>query len=323
MATIERRGPSQFRATVRRKGLEPQRRTFATRQLADAWARSIESKIDTGEPFLAPEAARTTLAEALDRYAREITPHKRGARQEASRIAQWRRHALAQRPLAAIRGVDLAQYRDERLQAVGAATVRLELAIISHLYKIARTDWGMEALRAPVVRKPATPAPRERRLAPGEFERLQAEADPELRAALVLAVETAMRRGELAGLQRQQIDRARRVVSLHTTKNGHPRHVPLSPAALVALEALPARVDGRIFAPGVEDRMTRGFARLCKRLGIEGLRWHDLRREAISRLFERGFSIADVREVSGHRTLSQLATYTRGRAEEIAKRLAA
>lgn len=325
MATIERRGPSQFRAIIRRKGIEPRRRTFPTRALAEAWARDIEAKIDAGEPVLAAEAARTTLAEALERYRREITPAKRGSRQEDRRIARWIAHPLSGRALAAIRGSDLAEYRDGRLRSVGASTVRLELAVISHLYRVARTDWGMEALRNPceAVRKPPSPAPRERRLLPGEYERIHAEADPELRAAFVLAVETAMRRSELAGLRREDIDRAQRLATLSRTKNGGVRYVPLSPAAVAVLEALSPRLDGRVFAPGVEDRMTRGFGRLCRRLGIDGLRWHDLRREAISRLFEKGLSIAEAREVSGHKTLSQLSVYTRGQAAAIAAKLAA
>lgn len=89
MATIERRAPGQFRARIRRDGYPPR-----TRALAEAWAREIESKIDTGEPVLSAEAARTTLREALDRYEREITPSKRGARQERRRIARWRAHPL-------------------------------------------------------------------------------------------------------------------------------------------------------------------------------------------------------------------------------------
>jgi integrase len=54
---------------------------------------------------------------------------------------------------------------------------------------------------------------------------------------------------------------------------------------------------------------------------LEGLRFHDLRREAISRLFEKGLTIAEVREISGHKTLSQLATYTRGDVERLPAKL--
>ena len=54
----------------------------------------------------------------------------------------------------------------------------------------------------------------------------------------------------------------------------------------------------------------KGWRALCKRAGVENLRWHDLRREATSRMFERGLSITEVQSVTGHKTLQMLADYT-------------
>lgn len=352
MATIEKRGAGQFRATVRRKGHEHQRRTFPTRQLAEKWARDIESKMDAGEPVLSSEAQRTTLAEALDRYARERSARKRGARQELRRIAAWRRHPLSRLPLARLRGADLADYRDARLagvaleryraaraageipthgpgdpRPVGADSVRLELAIVSNLYRVAALEWGMAGLANPAkaVAKPQAGAERDRRLSGDEEARLLQEAPPALRWAIILAVETAMRRSELAGLRRERVDLVRRVVTLHETKNGTPRRVPLSPRAVEVLREIPVRIDGYVFGPprAVAEWWTHGFRELCARLAIDGLRFHDLRHEAISRLFERGWSVAEVAAVSGHKTWSQLRRYTQLRAEALAAKLAA
>lgn len=325
----------QFRATIRRKGHSPQRRTFPTRALADAWARDIESKIDAGEPVLSDEAARTTLREALDRYAREITPGKRGARQEQRRIALWKAHPLAHRFLPQLRGVDLADYRDARLagveferfrtaraagetpargpddpRPVGADTVRLELAIIGNLYRIAATDWGMEGLANPAkaVRKPAPGRARDRRLAGDEETRILSAAAPVFRQAIIIALETALRRGELAALRWSDVDLA--------------RAVPLSPRALDALRALPRRLDGLVVGL-TGDGITQAWARACAAAGAVGLRFHDVRHEAISRLFERGWSVAEVAAVSGHKTWTQLRRYTQLRAEALARKLAA
>lgn len=349
MATIERRGQGQFRAIIRRNGHAPQRRTFPTRALAEAWARDIETKIDAGEPVLSTEAARTTLAEALDRYAREITPSKRGARQELRRIAQWRAHALAARFLPQLRGADLADYRDARMagveferfraeravsrvpvheegdpKPVGADTVRLELAIIGNLYRIAATEWGMEALANPVraVRKPKPGRARDRRLQGDEEARLLQSCAPAFRQAVVLLLETAMRRGEVAALRWSDVDLARAVARLPFTKNGEARDVPLSPRALEALRALPRRMDGLVIGL-TPDGLTQAWDRACKDAGIAGLRLHDARHEAISRLFERGWSVAEVAAVSGHKTWTQLRRYTQLRAESLAKKLAA
>jgi integrase len=88
---------------------------------------------------------------------------------------------------------------------------------------------------------------------------------------------------------------------------------------------MPARLDGWIFGPpaAAAEAMTHEFAELCQALGIRGLRFHDLRHEGISRLFERGWSVAEVAAVSGHKTWSQLRRYTQLKAEALARKLAA
>lgn len=326
MASIEKRGKHQFRVKVRRDGYETRTATFTTRAAAEAWAREIEGQIDKGFLLDTGEADNTTLGEALERYRREVTSAKRGAIQERRRIDAWKAHPLAQRTLQRLRGADLAAYRDERIAAGRSGnTVRLELAIISHLYRIARTEWGMEALRNPVeaIRKPRPSRARDRRLQDGELERLTASPSP-LREAVILAVETAIRRGELAAIRREHIDRKRRVLLVPESKTGRPREIPLTAAALAAIDALPTRLDGWIFGPPkpFADWLSHAFIKRCKAAGITGLHFHDLRRESISRLFERGLSITEVQAISGHMTLQMLTVYTKHKAEHLAAKLA-
>jgi len=319
MATIEKRGPGQFRAIIRRKGYPPMRETFPTRALAEAWARSIESPIDRGEYVDQGEASTTTLHQAIERYIREATRAKRGARQEERRLRAWQRHPLAGKTLTRLRGSDFADYRDERLAEVAPNTVRLELAPISNLYKLARTEWGMEGLRNPLVnvRKPSPGRARERRLEPGEEGRILAECDLVMRGVVILATETAMRRGELASLRREWI--RGRVAYLPQTKNGEARAVPLSPKALQALADMPARIDGRV-CPAA-DLITHQFREACERAQVDGLRFHDLRHEATSRLFERGLQLMEVAAITGHKDIRMLKRYTHLRAEELAEKL--
>ena len=127
MATIESRGNLQYRAKIRKKGYAPQSRTFDTKTAAKAWARTVEAEMDRGVFVSLVEAERTTLGEALDRYEREITPAKKGWKQEKYRIRIWRRDPLAMRPLASIRSTDLASWRDNQLaQGFAASTQRLK-----------------------------------------------------------------------------------------------------------------------------------------------------------------------------------------------------
>ncbi|EAT15532.1 hypothetical protein [Desulfuromonas acetoxidans] len=166
MASIGKRGPYQWQVKIRRKGYPLQSKTFETEVEAKKWARLIESEMDRGVFHSQVEAENTTLDEALERYLQEITPSKKGAKQERSRINILRKSPLAPRFLASIRGTDIAKYRDERLQDRSPITVNNELIVLSHLFSVARKEWGMEALRNPVsdIRKPKLPPGRDRRL---------------------------------------------------------------------------------------------------------------------------------------------------------------
>ena len=108
------------------------------------------------------------------------------------------------------------------------------------------------------------------------------------------------------------------------TKNGEHRDVPLSS---VAVEVLAARWEaarrpeqGNVFAIRF-DSVTQAFRRACDRAGIKGLRFHDLRHEAVSCLFERGLSTVEVASISGHKSFAMLRRYTHVRATELAAKL--
>jgi len=327
MATIEKRGPYQYRVRIRRKGYPEQIKTFETMGKAKKWSRLVESKMDRGVFVSMVEAESTTFEECLSRYMREKTTNKKGWRQERTRIKKMQQHPLASRVMASIRSKDIAEYRDARLSCSSvnsATTVLHELKIISHVFNTARKEWGMEGLINPVegIAKPAPPRPRDRRLESGEEVRLLASAmeyNQRTHALIVVAIETSMRRGELAGLTWNDIDG--NIARLTDTKNGESREVPMSSRALAALQPLPRQLhDDRIFGL-TNDAVTKGFRKICKRAGIEDLRFHDLRHEATSRLFEKGLNPMQVAAITGHKTLQMLKRYTHLRAKDLAKML--
>ncbi|MHB1565732.1 MAG: site-specific integrase [Acidiferrobacter sp.] len=135
-----------------------------------------------------------------------------------------------------------------------------------------------------------------------------------------LALETAMRQGELLALRWERVDLARRTAHLPETKNGTPRTVPLSPAALLMLKAMPRDLSGRVF-PLSQSAVAQAWERATQHAGIKGLRFHDLRHEATSRLFEKGLNLMEVAAITGHKTLQILKRYTHLRAEDLAARL--
>jgi integrase len=322
MATIRKKGDLQWHVQIRRRGWATQSKTFETRAKAEQWAQIIESEMTRGVFVDRSEAEATTLSAALDRYQAEVSVLKKTASKERSFIKSWKSSALAGRSLASIKQADVAKWRDARLKVVGVATVRNEMALLSHLFTTAGKDWGM-GISNPflMVRKPPPVKGRDRRLSEDEINKIiQATESQELPVVIRLLTETAMRRGELSKLRWDNIDLKNRVAHLVDTKNGESRHVPLSSAAVAALKGLPRRIDGRVISMA-GDSITQAFARACERAGVENARIHDLRHEGVSRLFEKGLGVMEVASVSGHKTLSQLKRYTHMSAAELAKKL--
>lgn len=376
MASIRKRGPYQWEAQIRRRGYPPQSKTFNTKAEADAWAKMIESEMSRGVWVSRGEAESTTLYEALIRYGEEVSPAKKGAEQESSILRTFKALDLAKRPLGSIRSSDVAKLRDDWLKDYKPATVLRRLAILSHVFNIARKEWGMESLSNSVelVRKPQPNNARTRRIADsdqldskpgneesesdrntkdGELERVVAASGSALLPAIIwLAVETAMRRGEIVSLRWEHVDLKRRVAHLPATKNGTARDVPLSSKAVIVLQALKDARDealkkiedeeevtdsGQVFQIR-SDAVTRAFERAvararknyvdeCKKTEqrpddkfLTDLRFHDLRHEATSRLASI-FPMHELTKITGHKDPRMLMRYYHPRAEDLAKRL--
>ena len=282
--------------------------------------------MDKGVFVSRAEAESTTLKELLDRYLAEITPGKKGAAPEATRMRAFMRHPLAQRFVAGIRGVDIARFRDERLQKVSSATVKRDLVLLGHVFEVARKEWGIH-VHNPVrdIKLPSDNRPRDRRLQAGEDARLldacQAARNPRLLPIVQLALETAMRQGELIRLRWEHIDLNRRTAHLPDTKNGESRTVPLSTTAVEVLRVLPRSLLGQVFPGVTTEAIKRAYIRAVRRAGIEYLRFHDLRHEATTRLFEKGLNIMEVASITGHKDLRMLRRYTHLKAEDLARKL--
>ncbi|MHB1936849.1 MAG: tyrosine-type recombinase/integrase [Acidiferrobacterales bacterium] len=334
MATLRKRpgprGQTRWQAQIVRRGWTPQYATFPTQRQAARWARQVETEMADGH-FVPEGAARTTtLRAALTRYAAEITPTKRSALREWQCIRRWMRRPLANCTLVSLRTADIARFIQERVaEGVAGNTIRLELALLSHLFTVAQRDWGMESLQNPVLRarRPRLAPGRNRRLRPGEAAALRAAAQTyggPIGPILGIALETGLRRAEIAGIQWGDIDWERAVLTVprHKTEHhtGRPRYVPLSRTARALLAQLfpDANAPPCALRP---DSITQAFATVCRRAGVAGLTFHDLRHEATSRLFEKGLTVPEVAAVTGHRNQQMLQRYTHLQPERIARRL--
>jgi integrase len=300
--------------------------------------------MDKGVFVSRTEAEGTTLKEALNRYIEEYIPNLAHADKSERMAKALQRRSIATIIMTRIRSKDIADFIKEReAEGVSPNTIRLDLTLLSRLFEVAISNWGMESLTNPVKRakKPKLPPGRERRLEAGEEERLLAASGPDLQYLIRLALETAMCRSELANLTWWQIDFKQRTATLMASgvKNEETRTIPLSPKALELLrdiqveqcsnlpvesneQAAILKPSGKLFDL-TPDTITKAMQRACQRAGIEGLDFHDLRHEATSRLFENtDLDIMEIKSITGHKTLQMLARYNHLRMDRLADRLA-
>jgi len=331
VATIRQRGSGKWQAIVRRKGQLPTVRSFLARADAERWARQIESEIDRGVFVDRSPAERTTVGELIDRYLQEVTPAKRSAASEKRRLRLLRTE-FGPLSAASLKASHVSSYRDKRLsEGTAGATIVKDLNSLSHVLDVAIKDWSLPLSTNPVkmVRKPKQSSGRERRLRPGEEERLldacrDSRCGPMLEPIVVLAIETGMRLGELLSLEWPRINLEKRVAFLPITKNGEARSVPLSPTAVQTLQRIPRSLrNQRVFWTWTRsDSFENAWRRAVATVPLDDLRFHDLRHEATSRFFERGLSLIEVAAITGHKTLQMLKRYTHLRAEDLAMKLA-
>lgn len=287
-----------------------------------------------GQPIRSKPTAEVSVKDALRTYVERISITKKGYTQEKYRASTISKSALGNRLLAEVETVDIADYRDGRLAAVSARTgrviapntVRLELALLSDLFSIAIIEWGIcrdnPVLR---VRKPKLPPGRDRRITLGEERRLLRAAaqhkNGELYSMIVLAIETAMRLSELLGLRWENVDLRTRIAHLPITKNGSKRDVPLSLRAIEILKRLGEEGEGPVFGYS-SDGFKSAWRTLVRRVGIDDLHFHDLRHEAVSRLFELGtLDMMEVATISGHKSMQMLKRYTHLKASNLVPKL--
>lgn len=325
MATIRKRG-EKYQVQVRRQGQLAASRSFLRLKDAQEWARQIETLAD--RQCLGPDRRMLRgmkLADLVRRYRDEVVPTKKGAAVETVVLNAFLRHRISEKPLATLTTADFASYRDERLSEVSPTTVRRQLNPIRHMFEVARREWVLPIRENPLdgLKLNAPDRRRERRLREGEWDQLiefaEACRNPLIVKIIRLAVETGMRRGELLAIQREHINFSGGTLLISDSKNGHARTIPLTSEALVILKQCCGETR-RVFSIS-PNAFRLAWERITARAKIEDLHFHDLRHEAISRLFEFGLTIPEVASISGHRDTRMLFRYAHADVKNLATKL--
>lgn len=326
-----------YRVQIERQGIRKSQ-MFATKAAALAWAAVEEGRILSGRNEAYPAH---TLAEAFERYEREVSKKKRGHHAESLRFGAWLRDfpEMCGKVLHTITPDDIGIWRDARAKLVSASSVVREAAQLRNVWSVARDEWGWcgESPWAK-VKLPAKAHARTRQTSWREVRQLvrhmgympgKAPTTPQMQVAwaYMVAQHTAMRAGEVRSLSVSTVDLVKRVATLHshkTLEREGVRFVPLTRKAARVLLVLDtaARAQGRdaYFTISAQSLDTL-FRKVRDRLLMENLHFHDARADALTRLSRR-VDVMTLARVSGHRDLGQLLrAYYRESASSIAARL--
>ena len=323
MASIQKRSGS-YRARIKRVGQPTLSQTFNTRMEALEWAKETQAKLRLGlfEPPQVPSLKN--FKEAALCYRDNHTIYKKIARSETYRlqilIKRW-----GQLPIEQINKSAVLTLRDDLLRLGRAgATVNHYFNTISKLFQMLNDEWELNIPNPIKSIKRMPPSP-------GRTKRVYEQVERELiasceklgfgllRSIIEFAIATGMRRGEMMGLHWGDIDLVNRRAYLHITKNGEPRKVPLSQRAMAVLETVQAMGTNAVFPMSMnvlrnQFEKSRAHAEAAWLSAgdnpFKGLRLHDLRHEALSRLSDAGLNVIELSHISGHKTVVMLSRYT-------------
>ena len=349
MATIRKRTSAtdtvSYHVQIRLKGYQTQTESFSRLTDAKKWAASTESAILEGRHFKTRESKKHTLADAIERYQQDTLPVRFTKKEQATRrhILGWWSDNLGHHVLGDLTPALFAECRDVLIKTpsrrkpghtLSGDTIKRYFLTINAVLKTCVVDWAwmeQSPLRDGRVELPSIPKGRIRFLDDNERNRLldacKTSDQPWLYLAIILAISTGMRQGELMNLYWKApdippeqtawgvVEIHRSTIVLHQTKNGERRQVPLTGRALELLKqhAKVRRLDTDLLFPGKNSSKPISFNRpwinALKRAEINDFCWHDLRHCTASYLAMNGASLAEIAEVLGHKTLQMVKRY--------------
>ena len=324
MATITKRKSGKWTAEVRthKKYIS---KTFIKKSNASNWAKEIEYQLDREQYEDFSESVRITLGELITRYRDEITPTKKGAKEEKYKLNFILRNKIVKCRVLSLKTKQILEFKNDIKETRAASTVNKYIHYIYTIWETARVQWDIALPSrnpASLVKKEKVTDKIDRILTPEEYQDLLVACSKSNLAFLPEIVEfayiTAMRFGEITKLRTKDINFEKSTALLLDTKNGESRLVPLTDRALEICNKF--RFREKLFDIN-RDKFRHYFEQACHRAKVKKFRFHDLRACAITNLFLNGWSIAEVSVVSGHKTWSELKRYTRIKASDLIKKI--
>ena len=198
MAYIRKR-LGKWQCVIRVKGKPPTTKTFLIKKDAKLWGKKTELHFFREDNDI-QKSDYPLFKECLERYRDEVVIRKRSRIMETKLISYLLKESFVNYKLNFVDSRVVALYRDRALKTLKSSSVRRRLAIVSHMYTIAKKEWGYK-IENPIlsIRRPKKAEPRDRRFNEDELNKLIKgnKTSPLLRDIIQIALETAMRQGEI------------------------------------------------------------------------------------------------------------------------------
>ena len=315
MAYIRKR-LGKWQCVIRVKGKPPTTKTFLIKKDAKLWGKKTELHFFREDNDI-QKSDYSLFKECLEKYRDEVVIRKRSRIMETKLISYLLKESFVNYKVNFVDSRVVALYRDRALKTLKSSSVRRRLAIVSHMYTIAKKEWGYKIENTVLnIRKPKSPEPRNRRFTNDELTKLIKgnRASPKLRLIIQIALETAMRQSEILRVKSEDINGNTLFIPIAKTK---PRTIPLTLKAMSLLNnaELPFNITG--------NALSKQFKKLCDHYEIEDAHFHDLRRQSLTNfMLERNLSVAETMMIAGHSDPRMLLrTYNNLRVEDVAKKL--
>lgn len=337
MGTIESRrrkdgtAAHTARIIIKKSGkiIHREAQTFDRRPAAAAWMAKREDELRQPGAIERAQQEAPTLARAIERYTEESL--KEIGRTKAQVLNALKREPIAAMQCDRIRSDDIVALARDLAADKQPQTVGNYLSHLAAVFAIARPAWGYPLDRQAMTDAQAVAGrlglisksrQRDRRPTLVELDRLMAlfadqsrrrPTSAPMHLIVPFAIFSTRRQEEITRITWSDLDREHSRILVRDMKNpgekiGNDVWCDLPPEALAVIDVMPKTAE-QIF-PYSTDAIGARFTRACKFLAIEDLRFHDLRHDGVSRLFELGNTIPHAAAVSGHRSWQSLQRYT-------------
>lgn len=340
--SVRKDGTSSYHVEVRLKGHPHQRATFRTCSLAKKWVQNVESAIRDGRHFKTIESKRHTVGDMIEKFITQWLPKYPRRQEKQAQLLSWWKQCCGYLLLADLTTAVIADCRDQLLNENtvrgglrSPSTVNRYLSAFGKVLNIAVKEWGwLEVSPMTNVTKPTEGEGRERFLSPSEKDQLlqacRESRNPNLLPMVSLALITAMRFGEIAGLHWRDIDFDQGTITLLRTKNGDRRVIPLTDEAASIFRECPtfrSPLNELVFRSqydtGRQQKVSirEAFENAVERAGIKDFRFHDLRHTAASYMAMSGATQGELMAILGHRSPTMTRRYAHYSQEHLSRLL--